>query len=458
MKTSSLLFLGAAAAFAAFAVEMGCGADDCTPGRQTSCACPGGKAGVQLCSDDGSFAECDCSGGDGGGPTSTTTTGGGGSGASGGGGSGGTCAGDICGGECVDTMTSNEHCGRCDNPCPMNGSSCQGGQCECMGALEFCVDACIDVSADDTNCGACGHDCLGGTCVNGRCPTEVVVQLGGNDDAYAVAVDATYAYVAVDGPQPRVVRQPLGGGMVELVLGGQARPRQLVLDGTDLYFTNFGTAVNAQVVKVDTLMLGSVVLADTQPTGVWGLAVGQGFAYWANQNANTISRISTTPPAVPQPLATVQSQPWEVAVDASFVYWTNYVSGDVRRIPINGGMSANIATGQSHPLGLALDATHVYWTNETSGEVKRAELDGSNPEVLAMNQSQPTYLVVDGGFVYWTNFASGGVMRLDVSSGGAGSDPLALAVGQNQPYDVTTDASYVYWTTLDGGAVARVPK
>jgi hypothetical protein len=410
---------------------------------------------VQVCGDDGTYQACQCSTADGGsGPTSTSTTGAGG--ATGGGGSGGSCTPpmELCGGDCVDTQTSSEHCGACDDACPDNGTTCEGGDCVCLGGLALCDTSCIPVDADPSNCGDCAHDCLGAACNGGVCDPELLVQLGGSDEPYALAVDATHVYVGIDGPQPRIGRVPLDGG--SLVTTNAQGPRALALDGTFLYFTDFGVLDSGRVMRVDTLDFNGAqqVVIDDQPAGVWGLDVDAGFAYWGNQNANTVARVPVGGPPVPQPLASLQSRPWEVAVDGAHVYWTNYDSGDVRRVPVGGGMANILASAQAHPLGLAVDVLYVYWSNETSGEIMRADLDGDNEIVLATGQSQPTYLAVAGPHVYWTNFGNGTVMRLDTASGSL----IPLAVGQSQPYDLALDATHVYWTTLGGRTVMRVPR
>src|SRR5690606_8825488 len=68
----------------------------CVPGRQVSCACPGGLEGVQTCNDDEMFDDCECdfpvgaatTSGSGAGASSTGAGASSGSGAGGGGGGG----------------------------------------------------------------------------------------------------------------------------------------------------------------------------------------------------------------------------------------------------------------------------------------------------------------------------------------------------------------------------------
>jgi len=70
------------------------------------------------------------------------------------------CALTSCGGACVDTASSPDHCGGCDQACAAS-EVCSAGSCsaECAGGLSVCDRACVDTTADRLNCGACGSVC-----------------------------------------------------------------------------------------------------------------------------------------------------------------------------------------------------------------------------------------------------------------------------------------------------------
>jgi sulfatase modifying factor 1 len=116
----------------------------------------------------------------------TTTAGVGGlstGGAAGTPGTGGSCAGAMCGADCVDLDTDLEHCGACDHTCSgANTSSraCASGVCTptCSGSFRDCDtplppaadDGCeTDTDNDTSNCGSCGNVCVTGACANGVC-------------------------------------------------------------------------------------------------------------------------------------------------------------------------------------------------------------------------------------------------------------------------------------------------
>jgi expansin (peptidoglycan-binding protein) len=92
-------------------------------------------------------------------------------GVSGSGGSGGGCpAGQTdCGGLCIDTKTSAEHCGGCGLACEA-GRPCMAGVCACPMGQTMCGTTCADTQSDAANCGMCGNKCMAGTpCTAGTC-------------------------------------------------------------------------------------------------------------------------------------------------------------------------------------------------------------------------------------------------------------------------------------------------
>jgi hypothetical protein len=78
----------------------------------------------------------------------------------------------MCGGTCVDTMTSAANCGGCGNPCPAT-QVCTGGTCGCPTGRTLCPTTgttCIDTSTDAAHCGGCGMLCPSGQpCAAGTC-------------------------------------------------------------------------------------------------------------------------------------------------------------------------------------------------------------------------------------------------------------------------------------------------
>lgn len=78
-----------------------------------------------------------------------------------------------CSGSCVDTQTDENHCGACDDPCPVLGQECSGGVCgDCpTGPADGCGGVCVDTSTSETHCGGCAGD-TGETCAVGEFCTD----------------------------------------------------------------------------------------------------------------------------------------------------------------------------------------------------------------------------------------------------------------------------------------------
>ncbi|MFW5967255.1 MAG: CAP domain-containing protein, partial [Persicimonas sp.] len=58
-----------------------------------------------------------------------------------------------CGGECVDTESSSDHCGGCDNPCP--DDSCSEGVCSSISMQV--LEATNEARTTDSDCGSEGE-------------------------------------------------------------------------------------------------------------------------------------------------------------------------------------------------------------------------------------------------------------------------------------------------------------
>lgn len=96
----------------------------------------------------------------------------------------------LCGTSCVDTLTSNTHCGACDSPCA-EGQTCMGGDCTCSGGLSACGEECVDTDTNVYHCGDCNERCLG-TCEEGECSSGAC---GANDTS---PFDCSFAWGAAD--------------------------------------------------------------------------------------------------------------------------------------------------------------------------------------------------------------------------------------------------------------------
>jgi hypothetical protein len=70
---------------------------------------------------------------------------------------------------------------------------CSGNTCACLSPNRACTSGCTNVQDDPHNCGSCGHDCLGSTCVSGKCNPAIVIQSAGLY-SFVFGVDSQYIY------------------------------------------------------------------------------------------------------------------------------------------------------------------------------------------------------------------------------------------------------------------------
>ncbi len=70
----------------------------------------------------------------------------------------GNCDGYVLNGCEAAFATSEQHCGRCNNPCAV-GATCVAGLCACPLGQTACGGRCTSTATDPANCGSCGHRC-----------------------------------------------------------------------------------------------------------------------------------------------------------------------------------------------------------------------------------------------------------------------------------------------------------
>ena len=95
----------------------------------------------------------------------------------------------TCGGACVDTATSNDHCGGCNKPCVGAQKSCKAGACVCTPTTCVLLGKSCGTAPDGCGgtltCPSCadGKTCsAGGACVCAGGPTETSCSDGKDDD------------------------------------------------------------------------------------------------------------------------------------------------------------------------------------------------------------------------------------------------------------------------------------
>ncbi|TNE51840.1 MAG: hypothetical protein EP343_02985 [Deltaproteobacteria bacterium] len=108
------------------------------------------------------------------------------------------CNQTLCGRDCVNTSTNNDHCGRCNYRCT-RGRTCVRGACVCPQGTVYCNSRCVSLAgmqSDNGNCGGCGLTCYNSgrsTCQRGQCvcqnpkETAVLVNFTSSKKGYVCA-------------------------------------------------------------------------------------------------------------------------------------------------------------------------------------------------------------------------------------------------------------------------------
>jgi hypothetical protein len=106
----------------------------------------------------------------------------------------------FCGGACVDTKITPQHCGKCDAPCT-DGQLCQAGACICPPGQMVCANnQCADLQISPQNCGMCGKACgVGEACMAGVCraPSGADGCMGGVAQGIAITEVAAYQSIKI---------------------------------------------------------------------------------------------------------------------------------------------------------------------------------------------------------------------------------------------------------------------
>jgi hypothetical protein len=210
---------------------------------------------------------------------------------------------------------------------------------------------------------------------------------------------------------------------------------------------------------------------------ICGLAVSNGYLYWADNSRGTIGRmelprsqygfadlISETV-SIDEAFVSGLVNPCGVAVDGAHIYWTSSESRTIGRANLDGSNpDRTFISGVSRPCGVAVDGGHIYWGDFTGGSIGRANLNGEGiEETFIEGGAGPCGIAVDGGHIYWSNWAGSTIGRAGIDGSSPDND---FITGLSNPCGVAVDGSHVYWTNwnardpvgranLDGSGVVK---
>lgn len=159
-------------------------------------------------------------------------------------------------------------------------------------------------------------------------------------------------------------------------------------------------------------------------------------------------------PVAPTQLASGQGNLVGVEVDATHVYWLEFDTGEIRRMPLDGGAVDTVVPAGADALAeeMALVGDFVYWTTRTQNAILRAPKAGGPIETIASNQAFATAIKADNTYLYWT--ADGAVRRMPIAGG-----PIEdIDVGGPAGEQLELDAGFLYVAGVNGSTIVGVDK
>jgi hypothetical protein len=352
-----------------------------------------------------------------------------------------------------------------DSSPPPDASNNDSGQ-TCSGAGQIlCNGACIDGQNDSNNCGACGHSCQG-ACSQGACTAVVLssqfTPLGG------IAQDAnTIYFVGGDGTLKSV---PKVGGATTTIASGLASPIGVTLDATNAYVTEQGAN------QVTTIALAGgakspLATGQGQPTAI---TTDGTYVYWMTYGSGALNgtvmrcanagcgnaptllagQIYFAPPQSYGPVT-------GIAVDSASVYFGNNANGgELRKVPLAGGVSQQLVGSLGIPMGISLTGTTVaVATLGASGQILAASTSGGST-LLAGSQPFAVSAATTTTDVYWTFYnpqSINGAQVMKCPLAGCSNKPQVMARNIQPAEGIVADGTSIYWLSNDG-TVLKTPR
>lgn len=320
------------------------------------------------------------------------------------------------------------------------GSTAAAGGAGPCGALALCGGDCVDTATSVDHCGGCDVDCSAAApstaeCVAGRCLAMLASTPG---DAGAVAVGAG-AVFWLNGIGGAIHRVPKAGGDPETAVS--AAVTALAVDATSLYWAESQVILKGPHGGAPPLTLGS------GPNSVSRITLDAANVYFL---MHTVPKNGGLTIALGSPGDSFEVR--DMATDATHVYWTKSTFdgiGQVKRAPLAGGPGQEIAWDQCGLDRVVVWGGEVFWTSTGTstcppGGLLKAPVAGG--EWMNVAGGHLTFMTQDtsGSSVYAVS--GGAIVRIPLTGGGPETVSAVAGV-----LGLAVDETSLYWTTAGNG-------
>jgi hypothetical protein len=316
----------------------------------------------------------------------------------------------------------------------------------------------VDEQSDGNDCGGCGQLCAG-TCTSGRC---LVALAKGLSNPWELVVDATNVYWT-DFSAPAVTKVAIAGGTpTTLASTGLSHPAWFAKGSS--FFIGDGDASSME--WLETLPLGggapSTLMQPFSET-IDRVAADATYGYWTTGQGGAV--VKGAAGGTPLTLVSGLSLAYGIAVDANNVYWS-YDFGQnqaaVASMPLAGGTPTTLVSLKNAG-AIALDATNVYWADASSGgAIGSVPIAGGPASTISSGWTDVYDLAVFGGSLYWIALVETGGSSFTsyvLSTATTGGPVTTLFTStQEFPNALAVDASSLYWVQRDDTNTGAVMK
>ena len=181
---------------------------------------------------------------------------------------------------------------------------------------------------------------------------------------------------------------------------------------------------------------GNIIPLGSGFSWAWGIALGSGNIYVANQGDNSIKRMDLNGNNIIT-LGSGFSNPAGIALSGGYIYVADSDHNAIKRMDSSGGSITTLGSGFSYPYGIALSSGYIYIADSGHNAIKRMNTDGSNIITLGSGFYNLMGVAVDSsGNIYVADTGNNAIKRMDSS----GNNIITLGSGF-RPQGVAVDSS-----------------